>query len=61
LAGYGYNRRVMVTKAITAPVRRRTSNFGARLELVVRVNLDSHISRIDLIGKTRSNYATVFR
>ncbi len=52
LAGFARNRRVMVT-AITARANRRISSRsppGSNWPCI-RVNLDSHISRIDLIGK----------
>jgi len=49
LAGFAKNRRVM-SRAITAPAvdPYRSVPHGTAC---VRVNLDSHISRIDLVGK----------
>ena len=62
LAGFAHNRRVMVqgyhgTGKSTHIERGR----GALNWPCVRVNLDSHISRIDLIGRTRSCCATASR
>ncbi|WP_044036870.1 cobaltochelatase subunit CobS [Octadecabacter arcticus] len=52
LAGYGYNRRVMVQGYHGTGKSTHIEQVGARLNWpTVRVNLDSHISRIDLIGK----------
>ncbi|MEO1397564.1 MAG: cobaltochelatase subunit CobS [Pseudomonadota bacterium] len=52
LAGYAYNRRVMVTGYHGTGKSTHIEQVGARLNWpTVRVNLDSHISRIDLVGK----------
>ncbi|MEL7230474.1 MAG: cobaltochelatase subunit CobS [Pseudomonadota bacterium] len=52
LAGYGHNRRVMVTGYHGTGKSTHIEQVGARLNWpTVRVNLDSHISRIDLVGK----------
>lgn len=52
LAGYAFNRRVMVTGYHGTGKSTHIEQVGARLNWpTVRVNLDSHISRIDLIGK----------
>jgi cobaltochelatase CobS len=52
LAGYGYNRRVMIQGYHGTGKSTHIEQVGARLNWpTVRVNLDSHISRIDLIGK----------
>jgi cobaltochelatase CobS len=52
LAGYAFNRRVMVTGYHGTGKSTHIEQIGARLNWpTVRVNLDSHISRIDLIGK----------
>lgn len=52
LAGFGYNRRVMVQGYHGTGKSTHIEQVGARLNWpTVRVNLDSHISRIDLIGK----------
>ena len=52
LAGYAYNRRVMVQGYHGTGKSTHIEQVGARLNWpTVRVNLDSHISRIDLIGK----------
>ena len=52
LAGYTHNRRVMVTGYHGTGKSTHIEQVGARLNWpTVRVNLDSHISRIDLIGK----------
>ena len=52
LAGYAHNRRVMVTGYHGTGKSTHIEQVGARLNWpTVRVNLDSHISRIDLIGK----------
>ena len=55
LAGYGYNRRVMVQGYHGTGKSTHIEQVGARLNWpTVRVNLDSHISRIDLIGTKAS-------
>ncbi len=52
LAGYAFNRRVMVTGYHGTGKSTHIEQVGARLNWpTVRVNLDSHISRIDLVGK----------
>tara|TARA_R110002096_G_scaffold120749_2_gene261539 strand:- start:4514 stop:5485 length:972 start_codon:yes stop_codon:yes gene_type:complete len=52
LAGFAYNRRVMIQGYHGTGKSTHIEQIGARLNWpTVRVNLDSHISRIDLIGK----------
>ena len=52
LAGYEHNRRVMVTGYHGTGKSTHIEQVGARLNWpTVRINLDSHISRIDLLGK----------
>ena len=52
LAGYAHNRRVMVTGYHGTGKSTHIEQVGARLNWpTVRINLDSHISRIDLLGK----------
>src|SRR5436305_7044328 len=52
LAGFAFNRRVMVTGYHGTGKSTHIEQVAARLNWpCVRVNLDSHISRIDLIGK----------
>jgi cobaltochelatase CobS len=52
LAGFGRNRRVMVTGYHGTGKSTHIEQVAARLNWpFVRVNLDSHISRIDLVGK----------
>src|SRR3978361_570704 len=52
LAGFAHNRRVMVTGYHGTGKSTHIEQVAARLTWpCVRVNLDSHISRIDLIGK----------
>jgi cobaltochelatase CobS len=52
LAGFAYNRRVMVQGYHGTGKSTHIEQVAARLNWPsVRVNLDSHISRIDLIGK----------
>ncbi len=52
LAGFAYNRRVMVTGYHGTGKSTHIEQVAARLNWpCVRINLDSHISRIDLIGK----------
>ncbi len=52
LAGFAYNRRVMVTGYHGTGKSTHIEQVAARLNWpCVRVNLDSHISRIDLVGK----------
>src|SRR5215510_12189260 len=52
LAGFAYNRRVMITGYHGTGKSTHIEQTAARLNWpCVRVNLDSHISRIDLIGK----------
>jgi cobaltochelatase CobS len=52
LAGFGWNRRVMIQGYHGTGKSTHIEQTAARLNWpCVRVNLDSHISRIDLIGK----------
>ncbi len=52
LAGFAHNRRLMVQGYHGTGKSTHIEQVGARLNWpTVRVNLDSHISRIDLIGK----------
>ena len=52
LAGFAFNRRVMVTGYHGTGKSTHIEQVAARLNWpCIRVNLDSHISRIDLIGK----------
>jgi cobaltochelatase CobS len=52
LAGFSHNRRVMVSGYHGTGKSTHIEQVAARLNWpLVRVNLDSHISRIDLIGK----------
>ena len=52
LAGFAHNRRVMITGYHGTGKSTHVEQVAARLNWpCVRVNLDSHISRIDLIGK----------
>ena len=52
LAGFAYNRRVMIQGYHGTGKSTHIEQVAARLNWpAVRVNLDSHISRIDLIGK----------
>ena len=52
LAGFAHNRRVMIQGYHGTGKSTHIEQIGARLNWqTVRVNLDSHISRIDLIGK----------
>ena len=52
LAGYAYNRRVMIQGYHGTGKSTHIEQVAARLNWpCVRVNLDSHISRIDLVGK----------
>ncbi len=52
LAGFAHNRRVMVTGYHGTGKSTHIEQIAARLNWpCVRINLDSHISRIDLIGK----------
>ena len=52
LAGFAHNRRVMVTGYHGTGKSTHIEQVAARLKWpMVRVNLDSHISRIDLVGK----------
>ena len=52
LAGFAHNRRVMVTGYHGTGKSSHIEQVAARLNWpCIRVNLDSHISRIDLIGK----------
>jgi len=52
LAGFAFNRRVMITGYHGTGKSTHVEQIAARLNWpCVRVNLDSHISRIDLVGK----------
>jgi cobaltochelatase CobS len=52
LAGFTYNRRVMIQGYHGTGKSTHIEQVAARLNWpCIRVNLDSHISRIDLIGK----------
>ncbi len=52
LAGFAFNRRVMISGFHGTGKSTHVEQVAARLNWpLVRVNLDSHISRIDLIGK----------
>ena len=52
LAGFGHNRRVMIQGYHGTGKSTHIEQVAARLNWpCLRVNLDSHISRIDLIGK----------
>jgi cobaltochelatase CobS len=52
LAGFSHNRRVMVTGFHGTGKSTHIEQVAARLNWpCVRINLDSHVSRIDLIGK----------
>src|SRR5690606_19167541 len=52
LAGFQYNRRVMVQGYHGTGKSTHVEQVAARLNWpLVRVNLDSHVSRIDLVGK----------
>ncbi|MFT8769359.1 MAG: cobaltochelatase subunit CobS [Gluconobacter cerinus] len=52
LAGFAYNRRVMVQGFHGTGKSSHIEQIAARLNWpCVRINLDSHVSRIDLIGK----------
>ena len=52
LAGFAHNRRVMVSGYHGTGKSTHIEQVAARLNWpCVRVNLDSHVSRIDLVGK----------
>ena len=52
LAGFAYNRRVLIQGYHGTGKSTHVEQIAARLNWpLIRVNLDSHISRIDLIGK----------
>ena len=52
LAGFGHNRRVMVQGFHGTGKSTHTEQIAARLRWpCMRVNLDSHVSRMDLLGK----------
>src|SRR5450432_3900945 len=52
LAGFAYNRRVMITGYHGTGKSTHVEQVAARLNWpLVRINLDSHVSRIDLVGK----------
>ena len=51
LAGFAHNRRCMV-RSITERENRPIEQVAARLNWpCIRINLDSHVSRMDLVGK----------
>ena len=52
LAGYAYNRRCMIQGYHGTGKSTHIEQVAARLNWpCIRINLDSHVSRIDLIGK----------
>ncbi len=52
LAGFAYNRRVLITGYHGTGKSTHVEQVAARLNWpCVRVNLDSHVSRVDLVGK----------
>jgi cobaltochelatase CobS len=52
LAGFAFNRRVMIQGYHGTGKSTHIEQVGARLNWpLIRINLDSHISRIDLVGK----------
>ena len=52
LAGFAFNRRVMITGYHGTGKSTHIEQVAARLNWpCVRINLDSHVSRIDLVGK----------
>ena len=52
LAGFAYNRRVMIQGYHGTGKSTHVEQVAARLNWpMVRVNLDSHVSRIDMVGK----------
>src|SRR3954471_20284004 len=52
LAGFAHNRRVMVTGYHGTGKSTHIEQVAARLKWpCIRINLDSHVSRIDLVGK----------
>ena len=52
LAGFAFNRRVMITGYHGTGKSSHIEQIAARLNWpCVRINLDSHVSRIDLVGK----------
>ena len=52
LAGFAFNRRVMVTGYHGTGKSTHIEQVAARLNWpLVRINLDSHVSRVDLVGK----------
>ncbi len=62
LAGFAYNRRVMVSGYHGTGKSTHIEQVAARLNWpCVRVNLDSHVSRIDLVGKDAIVVRTVCR
>ena len=59
LAGFAFNRRVMVQGYHGTGKSTHVEQVASRLNWpCIRVNLDSHISRIDLSARTRSSCAT---
>ncbi len=62
LAGFAHNRRVMIQGYHGTGKSTHIEQVAARLNWpCIRVNLDSHISRIDLIARTPSSSATASR
>tara|TARA_E500000178_G_scaffold356189_1_gene432256 strand:+ start:1920 stop:2924 length:1005 start_codon:yes stop_codon:yes gene_type:complete len=67
LAGYSYNRRVMIQGYHGTGKSTHIEQVAARLNWpCIRINLDSHISRLDLVGKDAivlegGKQVTVFR
>ena len=62
LAGFAFNRRVMVQGYHGTGKSTHIEQVAARLKWpCIRINLDAHISRIDLIGAMPSCCATDFR
>ena len=58
LAGFAFNRRVMIQGYHGTGKSTHIEQVAARLNWpCVRINLDSHISRIDLVGKGRHRAA----
>src|SRR5690606_10214338 len=52
VAGFAYNRRVMIQGYHGTGKSTHIEQVAARLKWpCIRINLDSHISRIDLVGK----------
>ena len=52
LAGFAHNRRVMITGYHGTGKSTHIEQVAARLNWpCIRINLDSHVSRVDLVGK----------